>query len=790
MTGLRPYSRFDLRVWLLRTALAFATMVVLIASVAAEESASPRHTNRLSDSANPYLLLHADNPVDWYPWGPEAFEKAKRENKPIFLSIGYSTCYWCHVAERTLFSNPEIAKLMNEWFVNVKVDREERPDIDAIYLLATQLITGGAGGWPNNLFLTPDLAPFYAGGYFPPEDDELGRPGFPHVLRSIHEQWTQEPERARQRAQGVLEILRQQQTRARGDGNATVQPKEWLKQTRSALLQRFDSEHGGLGNAKQSTKFPRSPAVWLMLLDYAQTRNEQALQFVTRTLDAMAYGGIYDQLGGGFHRYTTERTWSIPHFEKMLYDNAQLLAIYARAYQLTRKPQYKRIALGVRQYLREQMMSADGGFYTAQDAAVAGEEGVSYVWSRTQIQALLGEAAPAFFAAYSLTQLPGDESLVDPDAAPSVLRVSSLNSSDVEERIRAADKSRSKLLEARQSRAQPSRDEKILVGLNGLAIEALASSARILGKPQDIDAARKAANRIWTLAWDGQNQRLSHQIFDGQARGEGFLDDYALFGRGLLSLYEATQKKLFLKRAQRIADALLDQFDSDRDGILNSAPDAQALILEPIEQGDESYPSGISASVDLLGRLANALRQREYAEAAARIAQRVGARPQQWPTLVAAVNASSAASLPTTRATTKPQILSASETAAHVRATASLRSSEQRDEIVVILEIERGFHVNANPASFDFLIPTALAIPGTTAVRMRYPPPSLLKSSFAPEPLHVYEGTVKLVAELDKGTFERGQAIKAVLHTQACTESVCLPPSQIPLVIRNNARAQ
>ena len=345
MTCQRFRHRRDLR--FLRTVCALATAALLFTPVAADESGVARHTNRLIDSANPYLLLHADNPVDWYPWGPEAFEKAKRENKPIFLSIGYSTCYWCHVAERTLFSNPEIAKLMNEWFVNMKVDREERPDIDAIYLLATQLITGGAGGWPNNLFLTPDLAPFFAGGYFPPEDDELGRPGFPNVLRSIHEQWTQSPSAHSNAHKACSVSCGSNRARSRRHRNRSA---EGMAETDAqCATERFDAEHGGLGNTKQSTKFPRSPAA---LADAFATTHRRATskrcEFLTRTLDAMAYGGIYDQLGGGFHRYTTERTWSIPHFEKMLYDNAQLLAIYTRAYQLTHKPQYKRIALGVR----------------------------------------------------------------------------------------------------------------------------------------------------------------------------------------------------------------------------------------------------------------------------------------------------------------------------------------------------------------------------------------------------------------------------------------------------------
>src|SRR6478735_12672746 len=329
----------------LTRAACIVASIVLLAAATLARGEEPQ-SNRLIDSNNPYLLLHAHNPVDWYPWGPEALEKAKRENKPIFLSIGYSTCYWCHVAERTLFSNPEIARLMNDWFINIKVDREERPDIDAIYLLATQLITAGGGGWPNNLFLTPELAPFYAGGYFPPQDDDFGRPGFPSILKSIHEQWTEQPEQLRERAKGFVTVLRQYQSKAIAS-TASIDAGAWREKTRAAIFKRFDQEHGGLSTGRQATtKFPEAPVLELMLSEYRSRRDADTLRFLTVTLDAMAYGGIYDQLGGGFHRYSTERTWSIPHFEKMLYDNAQLLSIYSQEWALTGRPQYKRVALG------------------------------------------------------------------------------------------------------------------------------------------------------------------------------------------------------------------------------------------------------------------------------------------------------------------------------------------------------------------------------------------------------------------------------------------------------------
>ncbi len=749
----------------------------------------PAHTNRLIDSGNPYLLLHAHNPVDWYPWGPEALEKAKRENRPIFLSIGYSTCYWCHVAERTLFSNPRIAELMNRWFVNIKVDREERPDLDAVYMLATELITGGAGGWPNNLFLTPDLKPFYAGGYFPPEDDESGRPGFPSLLTAIHDEWADNPERAKQRAAGITEVLRQRQASVSAGTRATIDPEPWLARARASVLQRFDAEQGGLGGARQSTKFPQSPVLDLMLTDLARNRDPGASRFLEVTLDAMAYGGLYDQLGGGFHRYSTERTWSIPHFEKMLYDNAQLLGIYARAWRLTGKPQHRRIALGVRDYLRDRMMSREGGFYTAEDAAVDGEEGTSYVWSRPEIEAVLGADAGRFFDTYALTPMPEQADPLDPEAARGVLRVRRPEAGDaarVERELASLEPQRRKLLQARDARPQPARDEKLLVGWNGLAIEGFVTAGTAFRDRGDIAIARRAAQRMWNLAWDPRNGQLSHETFRGRAQGSGFLEDYALLGRSFLSLNEATGEQVWRQRARTLADAMLRRFDADGKGVLVSAAGTDTLIVLPLEEGDGPYPAGTSAAVDLLARLGWATDRQQYADAAARIARRASGHPEQWPTLVAAVNthALGPATRPAPPDAAAVQVEQPpGETARHVRASAAVRSSGRYREIVITLDIERGYHINANPASFDFLIPTSVTFAEVHPVEVRYPTPKLFRSSFAPDALKVYEGTVQVVAKLEDSALNGLRALRAAVSTQACTETVCLPPSRIPLTI-------
>jgi len=785
-----------------RTAhLAFGVLLsVLVASVGAAEltvpasaanTPAPSYTNRLIASGSPYLLQHAHNPVDWYPWGPEALEKAKRENRPIFLSIGYSTCYWCHVAERTLFSDPRIADLMNGWFVNIKVDREERPDLDAVYMSATELLTGGTGGWPNNLFLTPGLEPFYAGGYFPPADDESGRPGFPSILAAIHDEWTENPERMKQRAAGVTAVLRQRQASLAGDAPKHTDPAQWPARARASILQRFDAEQGGLGGgARQSTKFPQSPVLDLMLTEFARDRDPDTLRFLTVTLDAMAYGGIYDQLGGGFHRYSTERTWSIPHFEKMLYDNAQLLGIYARAWQLTGQPQYQRVARGVRDYLRARMMSPRGGFYTAEDAAVDTEEGASYVWTRPQIDAVLETSAERFFSTYALTPMPEQADPLEPEAARCVLRVqrpAAGNAARVEQELASLESDRRSLLAARDTRSQPARDEKLLIGWNGLAISAFVASGSAFHDRTDIATARRAAQLMWKLAWDARNAQLNHAVFEGRAQGSGFLEDYALLGSSFLSLYEATAEKIWLQRARTLADAMLRRFDSDRKGLLPLAAAGEALIVVPLEEGDGAYPSGTSAAAGLLVRLGQATGRAQYTEAAARIAARAERRPEQWPALVAAVgmrglgDTTNQASASATSSAAKQ---ASGETARHVRVSAASRTSGGRPEIVVTLDIERGYHVNANPATFDFLIPTRVSFAEVRAVEVRYPAPKSFKSSFAPDVLSVYEGTVQVVAELEDGALDNRRELSATVDAQACTETVCLPPARIVLTIR------
>lgn len=775
---------------LLGTALVTLTLGVFGAGspACAEEhpaSTAARHTNRLIDSNDPYLLLHAHNPVDWYPWGPEALEKAKREQKPIFLSVGYSTCYWCHVAEETIYSRQEFADLMNAWFVNIKVDREQRPDIDRLYMAATQAMTG-RGGWPNNVFLTPDLKPFFAGSYFPPHDDAFGRPGFDSIIKSIHASWEQDPKRVVEVAEKMIMALRDQHS-APATASEPIDSKTLLDRALAIWGKRADSEHGGFGAAK-GPRFPQQPVLSLLMAD--PRRNQ--IGALTHALDAMATGGIYDHLAGGFHRYAVEPTWSIPHFEKMLSDNAQLLAIYAQAFNLTGDPHYRIVATEVADYLTRQMMAPEDGFYTAEDAAVNGKEGVSYLWTNKQIVAVLGgEAAARFFGEYELTPMIDQESLRTEEQMlngefPGVLRRRLPNGGTQQH---AAEQSlqrpmadytpwRMQLLESRNRRRQPGRDEKLVVAINALAIQAFAHASQWLGMPQYIETARRSAEHIWRIAYD-QNSGLRHEIFKGRAQTDAFADDYALLGLSCLALHDATGNGIWLQRAGRLADDLLARFRR-ADGSLATTTAEKTLPMSPPEDGDNIYPSGSSAAVDLLLRLERSTGQTRYLDAArgivASLAPRLEDAPESWPSLLLALDENDFA--PSARSNTRPLA-----TQAVVRVSAVAKAGTVRDEVVVTLQIEDGYHVNANPATYDYLIATSVAFDGLTPTQVHYPDATLFKPAFAPAGLKVYEGKVTLEAWFPKGTFGTRPETTAVVSTQACDSEICLPPAKVKVTI-------
>ena len=787
---------------LILTGVAFIPATAWTAPDEAQSPTEATYTNRLIDSNNPYLLLHAHNPVDWFPWGPEAFAKARADNKPIFLSVGYSTCFWCHVAERTLYSDPQVAALMNAWFVNVKVDREQLPDVDTLYMLARQLLSG-PGGWPNNVFLTPELKPFYAGSYFPPEGDALGRPGFPAILRGLHEAWSTRNHEVLTVAERVFQRIEavQAQLAARGE-HVAIAPRTWLAEARSAYLRSFDAERGGHAGGRSRTKFPMSPMLEMLLLDYRLHGDGELLRAITRTLDAMAYGGIHDHLGGGFHRYSTDPQWSVPHFEKMLYDNAQLLEVYATAYELTGRPLYRLIAEDIAEYLTGHMMAPAGGFYTAEDAQVDGVEGVTNRWHREEIERVLGsKAAQRFFRVYELVTVPeirgatgtGDFGGVLRARLPIEATLERTGARTLTSMLAELDPQRRALLAVRDTRPQPLRDEKLNMDLNGLAIRALATAGGILERPDYIESAELAGERLWRKAYAANTGRLMHQIFRDRAQTEGYLSDYAHFGRALLSLYRATGNPRWRERASTLADALLERFlKADGALVMSTGPTELPVRIE--STGDNAYPSGPSAAIDLLLDLARTSGEARYAAAARRVLDRYGPRvaelPSMWASTVTAVNAAGTAE---SVAGTADVIATADyrgplQTADRVRVTAPAIGAPDETNINVVLHVDEGFHVNANPASFDFLIPTTVAFKGVAPQRIEYPEPEEFVAGFAGgESLGVYSGEIAVVATFLHGTFAQQSSIEGIVTAQACNQELCLPPSEFPVRIEVSA---
>ncbi|MGP1394023.1 MAG: thioredoxin domain-containing protein [Inquilinaceae bacterium] len=543
-------------------------------------------SNRLAGEISPYLLQHADNPVDWMPWGPDALARAESEDKPILLSVGYAACHWCHVMAHESFENPDIARVMNDLFVNIKVDREERPDIDLIYQAALAML-GQQGGWPLTMFLTPGGQPFWGGTYFPPEP-RYGRPGFPQVLQAVDATYRREPDKIAQNVEALQQAL---------DRTAAAQPPEplspaLLDQAAEALLGQMDPVHGGFGDAP---KFPQ-PAVLAMLWRAHRRTGRAAFgNAVRHTLTAMCQGGIYDHLGGGFSRYTVDAAWLVPHFEKMLYDNAQLVSILTQCWQATGDPLYARRVEETVDWVRREMSVGGGGFAASLDADSEGEEGRYYVWRASEIEALLGQDAGFFMDVYDVT--PGGNW----EGKTILNRRSreSLPEPDIETRLAPL---RARLLDTRTRRVPPARDDKVLADWNGLMIASLADAGLAFGRADWIALARTAFDFVCEALGDGD--RLHHSWRAGTARHTGILDDYAALSDAALRLYEATGDMALLGRAERWTGVLDTHFwDSDAGGYFLTADDAEALIVRSKHAQDNAVPSGNGVVLGVLARL-------------------------------------------------------------------------------------------------------------------------------------------------------------------------------------------
>jgi uncharacterized protein YyaL (SSP411 family)/aryl-alcohol dehydrogenase-like predicted oxidoreductase len=569
-----------------------------------------RRPNRLIDETSPYLLQHASNPVDWYPWGPEALQTAKTQNRPILLSIGYSACHWCHVMERESFENEAIASLMNQHFVCIKVDREERPDLDEIYMQATVTLNNGQGGWPMTVFLTPDQEPFFAGTYFPP-DDRWGRPGFPKLLKKIADSWEQDAAGLTSQARQLTERLKHELTAISPVSVSVSILDEAVTQFREG----FDERHGGFGTAP---KFPPAAGLSLLLRCYRRTGETRTLQMVTRTLDAMASGGIYDHIGGGFARYSTDERWLVPHFEKMLYDNALLTRTYLEAYQVTKQTSYRQVTTEVLDYILREMTDPAGGFYSATDADSEGVEGKFFVWTPTEIQAVLQNAEDTrrFCVCYDITDQGNWEHRSIPNRLrpiESVLKELNLTIGELDETI---DRVRPLLYRARQERVPPGLDDKIITAWNGMMISAMAEAGRVLGVTRYIDGAMKAADFLLRVhrTPEGTLLRTSRQ---GRAHLDGVLEDYAYLAEGLIDLYEACGQERYLTAARQLGERMVDSFrDEEHGGFYTTAKAHEKLIIRAREGADGATPSGNAVAVSALARLSFHYDRQDLREAA------------------------------------------------------------------------------------------------------------------------------------------------------------------------------
>jgi uncharacterized protein YyaL (SSP411 family) len=554
--------------------------------------------NRLANETSPYLAQHANNPVDWYPWGEEALSRARREDMPILLSIGYAACHWCHVMAHESFEDEETARLMNELFVNIKVDREERPDIDSIYMQATQAMTGH-GGWPMTVFLTPDTVPFYTGTYYPPQDRH-GMPSFRRVLAAVADAYRSRRSGVDETAAKMRELYANTTAPTTSTGKLTAQI---LDRAYRGIAQRFDSRHGGLDGAP---KFPQAMSLDFLLRYWRRTNTDYALEMVTTSFRKMARGGIYDQLGGGFHRYAVDAVWLVPHFEKMLYDNALLARLGAHLWQATRDPEVRRITEETVDWVAREMTAPNGGFYSSLDADSEGHEGTFYVWTREELEKTLGDDAALVLAYWGASGEPNFEGryiLHVPHEPAAVAARASVDQSDLSEAVRTA---RRVLLARRSTRERPGRDEKVLAGWNGLMLRGIAEAARAFGRGDyRLMAVRNGEFLMREMVRDGRVMR-SHK--DGVTRIPGFLEDHAAVALAFLDLYSLTFERRWLDASRTVADAIDEWFwDGDLGAYFDTARDHETLLTRPRDITDNAVPAGTSLTVDLLLRLAELL---------------------------------------------------------------------------------------------------------------------------------------------------------------------------------------
>ena len=579
---------------------------------------NPKHTNSLINSTSPYLLQHAHNPVDWYEWSSEALDEAKKRDVPILLSIGYSACHWCHVMEKESFENEKTAEIMNKYFVNIKVDREERPDLDEVYMSATQVMNKGQGGWPMTVFLAPNLKPFFAGTYFPPQD-AYGRPGFVTLLTRLAEVWSSNKDQLLSQAESIVEHLNSVQLQ-----NASVEDNVIQRAVRH-WNSNFDKVWGGFGPAP---KFPNTGAILHLLNDYHSNGSEESLTSAVKTLDSMYQGGIYDHIGGGFARYSVDEKWLVPHFEKMLYDNGQLMEAYLVGYQITKKPEYLEVISQIFEWLNDEMIDQDGGFYSSMDADSEGVEGKYYVWKRSEIEEILGKEDANVFAQYfDITEEGNWEGNSIPRIIMQKSSLSNLLKISEEKLSDSLSTSRTKVKKSRASRIPPGTDDKVIVSWNGLMISSLAKASSVLGKKEYFDAADKAVDFI-NKKMSKKDGTLNRIYRKNVAHIDAFAEDYSYFGNSLIDMYEASFDSKYLKLAKKYGDILVDRFYVD--GQFKQSL-SKNIVINTGNSMDNATPSYNFMCSLLLIRLHYYFDIKEYREIAEVSMDKVGTYINQYP---------------------------------------------------------------------------------------------------------------------------------------------------------------
>jgi uncharacterized protein YyaL (SSP411 family) len=804
------------RLGLLVLLLAFSGLRPMIPAAPPDDS---RPVNRLAKETSPYLLLHAHNPVDWYPWGPEAFARAKAENRPIFLSVGYSSCYWCHVMERESFEDAEIAKFLNAHFVCIKVDREERPDVDHIYMTALQAI-GPGGGWPMSMFLTPDGRPFFGVTYLPPRDRE-GHTGFLGLITAISKAWTEHRAEIDRSADGLSDAVKQ---RLRGEkGRAIPLARDWAARGLEELAEQFDREYGGFGfnpGNPRRPKFPE-PANLVFLLDQHHRKAEgrkiepgaekaeggpaAPLEMVRATLDHMARGGIRDHLAGGYHRYSTDRVWAVPHFEKMLYDNAQLASAYLMAFEVDGDPRWRAEAESIFSYIERSMTSPEGSFYSALDAETKAGEGAYYVWTRDEVKAVLGDGpdADAFVKVYGLTGEPNFEGgryvLLEP--RPRAEQAAALKTTPAELEARLAP-SRAKLLAAREKRPAPMRDDKVLTGWNGLMIAAYADGYRVLRVEKYRRAAESAAGFLLQhlRTPDG---RLLRTYRAGQAKLPAYLEDYAFLAHGLLRLHAATGDARWLREARALVERMIADFeDREAGGFFFTAEGHESLLARPNDPLDNALPSGNSMAILGLLALHKATGDSTYLEHAGKalraFSTTLSRLPYAMPVMLVGLERYLDQEHGPGRAAPEPRVAAADDNGTPRTVAASARlvgdaavAPGKEFDAVASITIGRGWHIYANPAGAPELRPTTLKLDPSSAgsaslIDVKYPAGEVKAlASTGSDRAALYEGEVQIKAriQLAEGAGPGPLRLTLTLNYQACNDRICLAPASqaIPL---------